>query len=593
MPVRLTRLAALVLAAGLAAPGRGALAEAAAAPPPVPAAPSPAPQRRFTLNFQNAPIESVVQAIGRVVGLNYVLAPDVTATVTVETRQALDADRALDVLRAILETHGFTARATGSIYQIVRAEQARGVAAPIVVGDQPPERSDDEVVTQLVPLRRAAAADAAAHVRPLVSARGLVAPHASTNILAVTDTVGNLRRLLEVVRILDAERAQAELEVIPLRVADASEVAAALGRLLVPPGAGERAALVLADRRANALIVHGRTGDRALIRRLATDLDQVSDRPRLFVFRPEHRKAEELGATLRASDPSVAETVRIVADQWSNTLLVAAPPHLWTGLETTLRDLDRPARQIALSVTVAEVALTDGTTLGIDWAALLGPLGVASLTGVAGSLQAVTDVPGVLAAPGFTAVVAAVDEFAVALNAFAAVQRVRLVATPRVVTSDTRTAVINVSESVPVVTAQAAAIGQTTSALQVTNQQVEYRDVGVVLKATPRIGPGGTVALEVKQELSELGGSDPVTGAREIFKRQVETTAVLTEGQALVLAGLVRPRTIVEEQGVPFLKEAPLVGHLFRSRSVTRTSSELLFLITPQVLPRDRADAGR
>ena len=60
---------------------------------------------------------------------------------------------------------------------------------------------------------------------------------------------------------------------------------------------------------------------------------------------------------------------------------------------------------------------------------------------------------------------------------------------------------------------------------------------------------------------------------------------VLRDGQALVLGGLVRQPKTVEETGVPFLKDTPLMGFLFRSRITMRTPTELVFVITPRVLP--------
>ncbi|HSF04423.1 MAG TPA: secretin N-terminal domain-containing protein [Methylomirabilota bacterium] len=550
------------------------------------APPTSASQGRFTLNFQNAAIETVVQALARVVGLNYVLAPDVRGNVTVETREPLPADAALDVLRAILETQGFALRPAGLIYQIVRGEAARSGGTPVIIGSEAPARPDEEVVTQLVPLSGGSAGDMVASLRPLVS-RGLAAAYEAANILIITDTVANLRRLLQIVRVAERESLPEELAVITLQTADASDAASVLERVLIQAAPGGRAPVLVADRRSNSLVVLGPSAELDRVRRLAADIDAgTTERSRLFTYRPEHGKAEDLGATLRASDPSFGDAVRIVADPPSNLLLVATAPDRWAELEAMLRQLDRARRQVWLSVTVAEVALQEETRLGIDWAALAGVAVVASLTGVVSSSS--LSVPGLQelpAKPGLTAAVVDLDRFLAVLNAFAASHRVTVTATPAVVTTDGQKAVINVSESVPVVSAQRAATDQVTSAVGITSQQVEYRDVGVVLKATPRVSQTGGVALEIRQEASELGDIDPVTGAREFLKRALETAVVLRDGQALVLGGLVRQPRTVAETGIPFLKDTPLVGFLFRSRTTMRTPTELVFVIMPRVLP--------
>ena len=101
-----------------------------AQPPPAPAAPSPAPPRtpappaargrNIVLNFDNADIETVIQAASEIVGFNYVLAPDVRGKVTVQTAGRIPQEDVLGVLLAILEVHGFTAIKSGNLYKMVQ-----------------------------------------------------------------------------------------------------------------------------------------------------------------------------------------------------------------------------------------------------------------------------------------------------------------------------------------------------------------------------------------------------------------------------------------------------------------------------------------
>src|SRR5213076_23100 len=107
----------------------------------------------------------------------------------------------------------------------------------------------------------------------------------------------------------------------------------------------------------------------------------------------------------------------------------------------------------------------------------------------------------------------ATDQFIAMLNALASQNKVNIVSNPHVMTSENKKAVINVSTSTPIVTAQQVPLGGTTTATTGTpqtvtsigTQSVEYRDAGVVLTVTPRIGERGTVALDVKQEVNAIG----------------------------------------------------------------------------------------
>src|SRR2546425_11022506 len=175
------------------------------------------------------------------------------------------------------------------------------------------------------------------------------------------------------------------------------------------------------------------------------------------------------------------------------------------------------------------------------------------------------------------------------LNTLAAQNRVNIVSNPHILTSENKKAVINVSESVPIVTSQqlpiggAVPTGGTTTAV-VGTQSVEYRDAGVVLTVTPRIGEHGTVALDVKQEVNQIGTKTPPTDSLSIIKREAETSVVLINNQTLVLGGLIQDKTPPDHRGIPFLKEIPILPYLFGFKERQLTKTELLLLITPRVL---------
>src|SRR5207247_2555067 len=140
-------------------PAQPAGATAAAPPlPPPPTAPEvpPAMRGRFiVLNFDNADIETVIQAASEIVGFNYVLGPGVSGKkVTVQTSGRVAQEDVFGVLLAILEVSGVTAVKAGNLYKIVTIEGARARAVPTIVGAKPdPTRTADEIITQIVPLR--------------------------------------------------------------------------------------------------------------------------------------------------------------------------------------------------------------------------------------------------------------------------------------------------------------------------------------------------------------------------------------------------------------------------------------------------------
>ncbi|MBI4269761.1 MAG: type II secretion system secretin GspD [Candidatus Rokubacteria bacterium] len=673
-------------------------AEAPAPPPPVTPAPPPptappvaAAQRgRFVvLNFDNADIETVVQAASEIAGFNYVLAPDVRGKVTVQTSGRIPQEDVFGVLLAVLEVHGFTAIKAGNLYKIIRIEGARERAVPTIVGQTPDERrTTDEVITQIVRLRYAAVADLSALLRPLISARGTLIAHRETNVLMVTDTASNIRRLLEIIRLVDVQVAQEELLIIPVQFADAVQLAGILSQLFAsgrlrptapgavsapaapavpgapvapragaaePQGAAERPPLIIAEQRSNSLIIHAKRHELETIRGLVKQLDiNIYGGRRVFIYYAENAKAKDLATTLNsiynpqgatapgiqpaapapagaarppgapapppaapagaapsgaagAAEVGLAEgQVRFIADEVTNAIIVTTYPRNWQEIEATIKQLDKMPRQVLIEVLVAEITLNDDSRLGIDWALREGKLNVGSISQspATGSSTTTLGLPARAltgassffgpAAQGLTAFTFNTGQFFVLLNTLASQNKVNIVSNPHVLTSENKKAVINVSTSVPVITSQQTSTvstpGTTAGSTSTTintggvNQTVEYKDAGVILTVTPRIGERGTVALEIKQEVNDIGAAVPPTNSPSFIKREAEASVVLVNNQTLVLGGLIKDKVTLDDRGIPFLKDIPLLGYLFgfKERKVEKT--ELILLITPRVI---------
>ena len=197
----------------------------AQAPTPArPVTPPARPGRQIVLNFDNADIEAVIQAASEIAGFNYTIGPGVAGKkVTIQTSGRIPEDEVFNVLLAVLEVNGVTAIRSGNLYKILPTTAARERPLPTVIGAQAdPTRRDDEVITQIVPLQYAAADRMAATLRPFVQGGNLLV---QGNLLIITDTAANVARLLQIMSVLDVEVALDEMRFIPVRFADAVELA--------------------------------------------------------------------------------------------------------------------------------------------------------------------------------------------------------------------------------------------------------------------------------------------------------------------------------------------------------------------------------
>ncbi|USP40254.1 type II secretion system secretin GspD [Acinetobacter sp. XS-4] len=292
--------------------------------------------------------------------------------------------------------------------------------------------------------------------------------------------------------------------------------------------------------------------------------------------------------------------VSIIADNAQNSLVVKADPQLMREIESAIQQLDVRRQQVLIEAAIIEVSGDDSDQLGIQWALgdLSSGIGLLSFSNVGASLSSIA--AGYLSggSAGAASAIAggtnkgngatfALGNFENSRKAYGALiqalksnTKSNLLSTPSIVTMDNEEAYIVVGQNVPFVTGSV-----TTNSTGINPYTtVERKDVGVTLKVVPHIGEGGTVRLEVEQEVSNVQTSKGQAADLITNKRAIKTAVLAEHGQTVVLGGLVSDDVELSRQGIPGLSSIPYVGRLFRSDSRSNTKRNLLVFIHPTIV---------
>ncbi|MCB1946329.1 MAG: type II secretion system protein GspD, partial [Thauera sp.] len=152
------------------------------------------------LNFQNAEIDSVIQAIGRISGRNFLIDPRVKGKINLITNTPVAPELTYQILLSALRLQGYAAIEESGVTKLVPEADAKLHGVPVVSGRQGAGGArGDRLVTQVFALRHESAAHMVNVVRPLVSANNAVTAFPGNNTLVVTDYAENLRRLATVI----------------------------------------------------------------------------------------------------------------------------------------------------------------------------------------------------------------------------------------------------------------------------------------------------------------------------------------------------------------------------------------------------------
>lgn len=563
---------------------------------------TPVKENLITLNFADADISTIIEAVSKFTGQNFIVDPRVKGKVTIISQRPMNADQVYQVFLSVLKVHGFAAIPGPNVVKIVPDVNAKQDAIDTLGG----ARGDtgDELITQIIEVKHVDANRLVPILRPLVPQRGHLAAVPSSNVIIVADTAANIARLTSIIRRIDTVSGD-EIEVIPLQHASATEVARVISQLdrSNPKTAGNKTKLV-ADERTNSILLSGDKTTRLRMKALIANLDTPMEiGGNIHVVYLRNAVAKDLVPVLTGVSQNVmkgksakaggaAGNIVIQADENTNSLVITAPPEVFRSLKAVISQLDVRRAQVMVDAVIAEITTDKARELGVQWAVdgrnggnAVGIVNFPLATTPIAALANLTSPPPVaglaIGAGNFNGS----NKIAGLLSMLAGDAHTNILSTPTLVTLDNQEAEIVVGQNVPFVTGSYANTGGgTTPSNPFTT--IQRQDVGLSLKIKPQINEGDSIKMDVTQEVSSIA---PSSGASDIItnKRSIKTSVMVDDGQIIVLGGLIKDDLTQTEQKVPGLGDIPLLGWLFRYEKTEKIKTNLMVFLHPTIL-KDR-----
>jgi general secretion pathway protein D len=310
--------------------------------------------------------------------------------------------------------------------------------------------------------------------------------------------------------------------------------------------------------------------------------------------------ADASGILPNNGGPPILPGLRITPDAVNNTLLIYASQEDYRLVQQTLSQVDQPQLQVAIDATVAEVTLNDNLTYGVqsfltsknlglgpNKGSLLNTTATAAPPSIAGAAGVAANAFLNRAFPGFNFLVGSEAQPSMILDALHEVTSVKVLSNPSLVVIDNQPATLQVGDQVPVSTGSATVL---TTSNTIVNT-IDYRSTGIILRIVPRINVNGNVRLDVEQEISNVSNnSNSQSLTPTLSERKVKSSISVASGQTVLLAGLISEQDQGGRTGVPLLDQIPIFGDAFSQTNKTRTRTELIIFIRPQII-RDSVDA--
>ncbi len=292
--------------------------------------------------------------------------------------------------------------------------------------------------------------------------------------------------------------------------------------------------------------------------------------------------ASALLGPLSAGSTPAASAMRIIPDNQNNALLIYATAAEDDRIDAMLNKIDIAPVEVRIDATIAEVDLDGALQYGTQFFFKSGGINAVLSQGSTSALDA--------SFPGFVLSGHNGDGAPLAISLLQSVTKVDVLSSPELMVLDGQPASLQVGNLVPYLTQTSQ--DTLTSGSPVINS-IDYRETGVILQVTPQVGSDGLVTLDIAQEVSSVQPNVTTAGINSptFSERAVTSRVSVQDGQTIGLAGLIMDSDSHANQGIPFVKNIPLLGDLFATQNNQRTRTELLVLITPHVM-RTQQDAA-
>jgi type II secretory pathway component GspD/PulD (secretin) len=534
------------------------------------------------------------------------------ALVTLYTQHPLTKSEAIEALETVMGMNGITVVPIGTkFFKVVTDTAAPQMGGNLTsnVSSMLPEAG--KFITEIVQLKYADPAQVVAALQLFAKSPNSVIYIPSTESLIMRDYTENVKRMLEMVEKLDVESSLTIKSTnIPIRYALATDISAALSQLGAQgggsvgrpsSGAGFKSSSTSTGVGGGGGMGGGTQGG-AFGQSTQQGLSGGASGAR-------SNFGSRLGAIVNGAQGggggagafSLFGQTKIIADERTNSLLVFANDEDMKTIIKIIKELDVVLAQVLIEAIILEVNLTDTKSFGFS--TIQNQVTKGQFTGAGGNNVLSDSAKGFLNGTGsgtngsagsaassvlpslpggFSYFAKYGNDFNAVLEAVAGDSRISVLSRPQIQTSHNVEAELFIGNTVPYVTGT-----QNYGYSSGPSSTYTQMEVGIRLRVLPLINVDGLVVMDIDQEIEQLGPSVAIPGAGNVpttTKRDAGAKVAVKSGETIILGGFISASRSKSDSGVPWLKDIPVFGNLFKSSSSENDRTELIVLMRPTVL---------
>jgi len=582
-----------------------------------------AEEEKIDLNLRDVSVKDFIEMVSKITRKNVLIDADLSGRINFISQEPIRKSSLIPLANSILGSKGLTIIDQGDFYKVVKGSSAAGEGLDVSSSIE-----GDTMKTVMFPLKNSNAAVVRAKIKPLLHKNAKVISFKENNVLAITATPRSLKSISKLINAIE-KRGVKRSTVIRLKnssVKDLFPNAQKMAKKLFPQTIESEKVDIFKDDATNSIILVGKEENmHRMIRYIKQlDIEGEDQTQKMYVIRLKNSNVEEMEKILSklvAQMNNVAirspkkggkppSKAMVVSDVERNALIVLATGEQIRNIRDTVRKIDIPKVQVYVKARIVEIDKNLAEQVGLKYNLNGGAITTSGLFTLAGNLGAASAIqmsPGLLAFlntnktktiydnngnpigtetdPSFKfGDVDQVFALGAQLDLLARNGAAHILSEPSILCTNNKEAEIYVGQTRSILT-QAQQSTQGTAPI-VNNYSRE--DIGLTLKVKPRLSSNNKVTLEVETTIEDvLENESPNTDRPTTTKRNVKTTAIVNNGEMIILGGLIKNSGGKGVTKVPFLGDIPVLGELLftHTADLSRETNVVIYL-TPYIVRR-------
>ncbi|NQY22199.1 MAG: hypothetical protein HRT40_13015, partial [Campylobacteraceae bacterium] len=538
----------------------------------------------INVNFKNLEIKDLIKITSKIINKNILITTPIKGKVDFISNKPVKKDEIINILMYVLQGKGYTIVENNEILRIVRINDTSKYNAPVVNNLS---KKYYQMITKVFKVSYSNVDYVASKIRHLISKSAKLVTDKESNSIVITDFVENIRTIQKVVNLITKNNKK-HIIVMELKNINATQAASNL-KLVAKSVFNEKVlkekVSIIANKDNNSIMIVGKKSNVLFLKaRLESSDKNDSLIKRVVEVIPlKNVEAKNVIKIITAIigkkkylDPNLKPLSSV--DIETNSIVLSGPSSEIELIKELISKLDKDKLQVYVKTTIIEISKKKINDIGVKYGLSGLKQGSDGLLSLAGSFAESFSLPSIPFADSkgnvtsFNALA-----LGVSINFLNQNGAANIVSEPSVLCVNNIESSIYVGKTISIKT------NSSTTSGGLPQSSFKREDIGLKLQVKPRISNDNKVTLQIEAVLEDVEGTT-TNDQPNTSKKEIKTTAIVKNGQSVIIGGLIRNKTEYTEDKVPFLGSIPLIGWLFRSQRELEDKINLVVIVTPYII---------